>query len=234
MKTPVKECPISFGSEMIRAILGGKKAQFRRVIDPQPNNPETFGISPVWGWGVPLGMNHFCVHAAFNEGGRRVDRHLSCPYGKSGDRLWVRETFRDLEDPGAPHAEVRRTIRDEDGETHYIVVDYKSTDRQNRIIDKIGEPGWKSSIFMPRWASRLLLEISKIRVQRLQEISAQEALAEGHKNFFYGSYDRDFGSKAPSLMNFLRTWDATDGRKSGCSWEDNPWVWVIEFRVIES
>ncbi len=121
-----------------------------------------------------------------------------CPYGQVGDRLWVRESF--LID-------------------HYEKLFYKA--------GKVFHPEfykWKSSIFMPRWASRITLEITEIRVERLQEISREDCIKEGIERHLYmpaGEYER---------QNFAFLWDSINGKKY--PWESNPWVWVVAFRVL--
>lgn len=242
MTTSIKERPIVFQPEMVRAILEGRKTQTRRLIDPQPNNPEMFGVSPVWGWGVPQGMDRFCVHAAFNEKGRRVDRHLPCRYGQPGDRLWVRESWR-CNHIGGIRIEYRaggKCLEYDEWPENTMppyalptsVIQVRRTERQldgEKIAD-----AWRPSIHMPRWASRLLLEITRIRVQRLPEITREEALAEGHEDFFHGCYFHDYLAFPATVANFRRAWDAAPRCRPGHHWGDAPWVWVIEFCVIES
>lgn len=123
---------------------------------------------------------------------------IDCPYGFPGDRLWVRETFcKDLD--------------------HNVF--YKADN-----MPPWEDTKWKPSIFMPRWASRITLEITNVRVERLQEISGKDILAEGLDVKFTipGSFD--------ALERFHGLWDSINGKKY--PWSSNPWVWVIEFKRI--
>jgi len=116
-------------------------------------------------------------------------REIKCPYGQPGDLLWVKETWNGTQGEG---------------------VAYRATNPEMN-----GEP-WKSSRFMPRWASRITLEIVNIRVERLQEIKPLDAVAEG--------MDPD----RHSVIEFRNLWNAINGKR-GYGWDINPWVWVIEF-----
>jgi hypothetical protein len=119
-----------------------------------------------------------------------------CPYGQVGDRLWVRETFMIGAD---------KTIY------------YRAND--NDLVTK-----WSPPIYMPRWASRITLEIIGIRIERVQEISLKDCLAEG---YFYGW---DNGSN--SIVYFQELWNSINAKR-GYSWESNPYVWVLEFRRVQ-
>lgn len=143
MQTSVetKAKPIIFSGPMVRAILGGKKTQTRRIVKPQPEPWAPNDAFLQWKNPEPLTLSHF---------------KALCPYGKTGGRLWVRETF---------YAD------DEDRDVFY------RADRRDEAF--IGNKGWRPSMFMPRWASRLTLEITGIRVERLQDISEEDAQAEG-------------------------------------------------------
>ncbi len=193
------EKPILFSSEMVRAILEGRKTQTRRVIKPQFNHK--------WGSGVPHGYDKFGVHVDIPLikphpmfGGWA---YLFCPYGKAGDRLWVRETWTDLTD----------TFTQENAFLKYRA-------------DAIGcedSYSWKPSIFMPRWASRITLEIERISVQRVQDIGDDSCEAEG------------VSLANASIPGYLRKrfqilWDSINDKR-GFPWSSNPWVWVIFFRL---
>ncbi len=171
-----KERPIIFGSEMVKAILEGRKTQTRRVVKPQPSAGVRF--SPF----VP---------------GQVEDGHgaeMRCPYAV--DRLWVRETWGYWGSIQTPEWVIYR----EDG-------------------DKAGMR-WMSPIFMPRWASRITLEVVSVRVERLQEISDSDARAEGVLC--------DLNCRRP----FVNLWDFINAER-GYGWDANPWVWVIDFERIE-
>ncbi len=173
----MKEYPILFNTEMVRAILNDTKTQTRRVVKPKPDYQA-------------------CTGDLFKDG-----EYIKCPYGKAGDRLWVRETFGFI------------------NETCGIV--YKANGC-NSIV-----PKWKPSIFMPRKLSRITLEITDIRVERVQEITEADAKAEGvipkipyESKFTY--YYR---------FPFVILWDSIN-EKRGFGWGENPWVWVVEFKRL--
>lgn len=144
--------------------------------------------------------------------------NIKCPYGKVGDVLWVRETFSPIEF--------------EDG-THYR---YKATFKENNCL----KPKWKPSIFMPKEACRIKLEITDIRVERLQNITGEEALAEGISKvdgkvigYPFGilfNYSNGLNNYSSPKEAYSALWEKINGKGS---WESNPWVWVIEFKRIQ-
>ena len=175
----MKERPILFNGEMVRATLDGRKTQTRRAIKPQPGFQ---GNTPIE-----------CIH---------------CPYGDPGDRLWVRETW--AKGP----------------QNHgWGEVIYKATFGAMMKPVCEGFTKWKSPRFMPRKYSRITLEVTGVRVERLQDITHRDALAEGV------SYDVSKSDGAP-LKRFQVLWDSNNA-KGGFGWDDNPWVWVIEFKAIQ-
>jgi hypothetical protein len=142
-----------------------------------------------------------------------------CPYGQPGDRLWVRETF-------AYHVQAIGAKRDEDGPFVYKA----DGTEQCRLDDK-----WKPSIFMPRWASRILLEIIAVRVERLQDISEEDARSEGVANggCLNCGCDEPCGCTSPhpdARDSFISLWESINGAGS---WDANPFVWILEFQRIE-
>lgn len=154
-----------------------------------------------------------------------------CPYGQPGDRLWVREAFAKVE-----------------GQTHpWIATDYRATyTHGDRLGDHLGiERRWTPSIHMPRAASRILLEIVSVRVERLQEISEADAEAEGietvrvsETDFRYVNYLRADRAQHPkeaacgrAVQSYATLWESINGPGS---WAVNPWVWVVEFKRIEA
>jgi len=192
---------------MVRAILDGRKTQTRRVMKPQPENfepnPDENSVARVHVDGEYVGSgvvdDGACVHI--------------CPYGAPGERLWVRETWKPDPSFGYP-AETKP--RDMDSRTHVLYRATLATDHPKAIWQR-----WRPSIFMPRWASRITLEITDVRVERVQSISVMDAQAEGCNGGgqFYRAY-RDL-------------WDSINAKR-GFSWESNPWVWVLGFRRVES
>jgi hypothetical protein len=202
MKSIPQERPILFKAEMVNAIRGRLKSQTRRPIKPQP-----FDATPIQPRSIQL----------LWDGQENTDKfargtiHQLSPYGKPGDRLWVRETWRPQDG-----ITLHRQNRDE--------IEYRADgDRPKEPTDCY----WKPSIFMPRWASRLTLEITDLRVERLQDISETDAKAEGvslseivrgHK-VYHASYRAAFCS----------LWMSIHGSDS---WNANPWVWAITFKRL--
>ncbi len=166
----MKEHPIIFNAEMVKAILEGRKTQTRRVIKPQPS--------------VTSSGNDFFIKLGYKE---------KCPYGQVGDRLWVKESFRPSED-----------IK------------------------------WKSPRFMPRQSSRITLEITDVRVERLQEISIKDMIAEGLKTKAWRNED----VKNDLSIQFQELWDKINTKKfhvlpinkHPLSWDSNPWIWCLTFK----
>ncbi|MFA5943227.1 MAG: hypothetical protein WC876_02035 [Candidatus Thermoplasmatota archaeon] len=191
----MKERPILFSAPMVRAILEGRKTQTRRIVKPQPP-PE---VGAVFLDECSEGL--CCVgyrgpgQTEWVSGGWQP----TCPYGEDGrsadgepaTRLWVRETWAEI-GPG---------------------IIYRASDEDHN-------PGqlWRPSIFMRRAASRIDLEVTGIRVERLQAISEADAKAEGV----------DSMPALPARHAFANLWNAINGKRA--SWDSNPWVWVVEFR----
>lgn len=216
------EKPILFKAEMVRACLRevDPKGQTRRVVKPQPYIDEKWGL--VWepkGKDHPTGSPWYCernanwdpITNAFADFYR--DKGGS-PYGAVGDRLWVKETHRFA---GGESAESTRVLAGRNG------VRYRA-DPFEEGVDK-----WRPSIFMPRWASRLTLEITGIRVERLQEIAEADARAEGcDGNCPVGHIPAH--QAGPCVYHFAQLWDSINGDEF--PWETSPWVWVIEFKRV--
>ena len=200
----MKERPILFSAPMVRALLAGTKTQTRRAMKPQPTEF-------VGGPGVTLQDGSPAPLIPLDDSVEPYGREIACPYGKPGDRLWVRETWHDASSSLHSCALYRA-----DGiDLHW---------------DK-----WTPSIHMPRWASRITLEITSVRVERLQEISIEDAKAEGawgpddsivQKVADY--FGTDIFSANPRKA-FQMLWESINGPDS---WAANPWVWAIEFRRV--
>lgn len=147
-----------------------------------------------------------------------------CPYGQPGDRLWVREAWCPIY-PQDPHYNGGRPIG----------IDYKASHSREsdqwRVMDDLGTRRWKPSIHMPRWASRILLEITGIRVERLQDISETDALAEGSRDWAdeQDTPARDIPGGETRLI-YRQLWESINGPGT---WDANPWVWVIELRRLQ-
>lgn len=198
----MKERPILFSGPMVRAILNGTKTQTRRVAKLPGDMTKEPGVSGILCDGV------LRIYDAEDMG---PTVHIPCPYGKSGDRLWVRETAI----PTA-HGVIYRADIEDSVEAAGIGAMYG---------------GWKPSIHMPRVSSRITLEINQVRVERLQDITEEDAKAEGvecerdgWKSYIGGSH------VAYAFTSFGSLWESINGPES---WDANPWVWVIEFKRVK-
>ncbi|MGZ9738050.1 hypothetical protein ACXX83_06345 [Pseudomonas sp. GNP012] len=223
--TQVKERPILFSAPMVRAILEGRKTVTRRAVNPQPAITDGSGFS----WKGHL----FGRGSDDRETSRNFSKHC-CPYGKPGDRLWVRETWycnhsEVQKDPYLQPADmVDLDQAREDGDLVYAADGLTPYEQE--------QPTWKPSIHTPRWVSRILLEITDVRVERLKDISEEQALAEGvrpypdHAEFgeWYHVEGIETYSAEPS-MSFELRWSSINGSDS---WNANPWVWVVEFKRV--
>lgn len=197
----MKERPILFSAPMVRAILDGTKTQTRRVAHVTDEGCRPGFITPTAGF-TP----------------RRIESHYTyCPYGQPGDRLWVRET----------HAIVPRTAYANSVGVNQVL---RPDDNHDAAVFREGwersKPGrWRPSIHMPRWASRITLEIVRVRVERLHDISEQDAWAEGCLG-----WDDDVTGGSSGYAEFWNLWESINGEGS---WNKNPWVWVVEFKKVE-
>ncbi|HAT3957262.1 ASCH domain-containing protein [Citrobacter freundii] len=220
----MKERGMIFNGEMVRAILDGRKTQTRRImkVQPQPCNHANWpDYSPDSQWkSYP---NGWCCAVCAN--GTTIDhRHhakgINCPYGAVGDRIWVRETWAEA-GAGAPDLKLYRANYPEHVPTHY------------ENVPPADEIRWTPSIHMPRCASRITLEITGVRVERLNGISQEDAQAEGMElTGWRPTYsDPDSGGEVwTPYDNFAQLWESIYGEES---WKANPWVWVIEFKRVE-
>ena len=186
--------PILFKDEMVRAILDGRKTQTRRVMKPQPEGGLDF--TPFAPFGVVNGKGN----------------PLICRHGQPGDRLWVRETWQHL------HNEGQKADQFEQWQQNSIDCFYLADESSPNNKPMSGR--WRPSIHMPRWASRITLEITDVRVERLQDISNEDAVAEG--------IGTPCDMRYAALDAFKPLWESINGPDS---WEANPWVWVIEYTI---
>ncbi|EKK3979887.1 hypothetical protein PNF43_001437 [Cronobacter sakazakii] len=213
----MKERPINFNAEMVRAILDGRKTQTRRIMKVQPENAE-LGLRRITDSSVAkeVGMYFWCLADAC--GVKHRSNLFSCPFGVVGDRIWVRETWAEA-GASAPDLKLYRANYPEHVPPYY------------ENVPPAEEIRWKPSIHMPRAASRITLEITGVRVERLQDISRVDAMAEGappsHPSI--DAVSRDYGFPDFSRSWFGQTWQHIYGAES---WQANPWVWVVEFKRI--
>lgn len=238
----MKERPILFSGPMVRAILDGRKTQTRRVINPQPLL-ETDALRDVPGenrWWAAWIDSEEEFGVTYKPLGSDQQHEWACPYGVPGDRLWVRETWALI---GALLIDPCLNYRADNSQRpinhHKTHADMWYPAGSNQWIDgetlmKVPDKdGWRPSIFMPRWASRITLEITDVRVQRVQEISEEDARAEGCGAVDYASgreciLDPALGSYR---LHFHSLWDSINGKKY--PWALNPWVWALTFRRVQ-
>lgn len=200
----MKETPILFSTEMVKAILEGIKTQTRRIVKPQSGIltdelARSLNVRPPKEQNTPV---------------------IKCHYGKIGDVLWVRETFMPV-----------TSFCEERVESGYA---YKATD-----VDWGEYAKWKPSIFMPKEAARIWLRITNICVERLQDISEEDAIAEGvERCSHYPKIDgwKYYGKEkgwylGSAISSFKSLWQSINGEQS---WNDNPYVWVVEFEQIKN
>lgn len=217
-QTATKERPILFSPAMVTVILQGWKTQTRRILKPQPPESE-----PGCCWHPTVGIQNFTMIDKNGEeypgpdvyGASDEDWGIKCPYGQPGDRLYVKEALRGDGEPGGRRKGIVRYARD----GSMVLFD-----------DSDHVWPWKRPIlparFMPKWAARIWLQIDKVSVERLQDISEEDARAEGvslpsHTVTMYDGIYRD---------HFAMLWNSIHGDGA---WDQNQWVWVIEFTRIE-
>ncbi|SED11456.1 hypothetical protein SAMN05216178_6290 [Pseudomonas saponiphila] len=221
------ERPILFSGSMVRAILEDRKTVTRRPVKGgQTPTEDAAGNDGGPRWSA-IGQRHprygYCV---FGETEAECAQELAergvCPYGRPGDRLWVREVW-------VADAQVNAVApRDlSQGEPIRYPADGGARQTGCAMIT----PGKsRPSIHMPRWASRILLEITTVRVERLQDISEEQALAEGIAKHPGGGHHVEDGKHywASPIDSFAGLWSSVGG-----DWDANPWVWVVEFRRVQ-
>ena len=235
----MKEHPILMNGAMVRATLAGSKTQTRRVIKlpPAPAALSEWQASTIGGenGGRTADGNEVPLQAVIWH--TRTGKTLSCPHGQPGDRIWVRETWRSTGDGGRADYMAPR-----DMQPHQVWYEADGAAPESECTGKT-----RTSIHMPRWASRILLEIVSVRVERLNDCSEADALAEGISTVRTHEWDavhfpewrRHFdeacaqGRKPPvgpmPSQTYAALWDEINGAGS---WAENPWVWVIEFRRV--
>lgn len=247
--------PILFRAPMVRAIIEGRKTQTRRVIKPVRGFEKHDICKP------EMAADPWAVwwHGSETD---RVGCLQECPYGKPGDRLWVRETW------AAPEKRMGRVAYNADGLCGAWLSDGaggKTFIGHGRVLEAEGyhqcfpkrgaeshglakyggiprgpyphKYGWRPSIFMPRWASRITLEITEVRVQRVQEISGEDVLAEGvtfpgRDGMLTIAPIAKLSDDAFLRNAYLQLWDSINAKR-GFPWATNPWAWAITFKRVE-
>lgn len=254
----MKERPILFSGEMVKAILEGRKTMTRRIMKVQPpNDGEDYQVCRILAGdrrnvGKYRWVNKNCLAARVNA------PYFSLPW-ENGDRPWVRETWyyeEHMHDLTAGGADLPGDLY-----SHRLV--FKADCPDYPVNVGAGQRGWRPSTSMPRWASRILLEITDVRVEKLQDITEEDAIKEGMPGCMPGEYpiapvycpncqgQGTCGALHPVSLGymeidcpycdtarkrFINLWDSINGRgrKPGKAWDDNPWVWVVEFRRVEN
>jgi hypothetical protein len=233
--TEVKERPILMSAPMVRALLSGAKTMTRRPVKPQP---------PATAKGFEAITSRPEDYYDFVEvSGGHDAQFLRCPYGRVGERLWVKETW--AIDQCGPRVSLDKETWSEGwplSRLRYVATDEApSTDRSTN------KGYWwnkRSSMFMPRWASRITLEITGVRVERLQDISEADAIAEGVLHWGANMNQAEAAtaalfaavshcvtkSESVPIWLFHQLWESINGDDS---WKLNPWLWVVEFKRLE-
>ncbi|HDX9124217.1 TPA: hypothetical protein RQO71_001361 [Klebsiella michiganensis] len=219
----MKERGMIFNAEMVRAILDGRKTQTRRIMKPQPEP------CPRGGHWWPSNVFKTMLHVEDEmQNGKGVWGGIvgdACPFGDVGDRIWVRETWAEA-GASAPDLKLYRANYPE-----HVPSIYEN-------VPPAEEIRWTPSIHMPRTASRIQLEITDVRVERLNAISEEDAEAEGiDMEALYDSQDcydciadHNMTGRPTVTGAFKYLWESIYGEEG---WKSNPWVWVIEFKRVE-
>lgn len=201
MKPEIKTRPILMNGAMVRAVLDGSKTQTRRIMKPQPG-PIPGEPGKHW-WPSNAVQSMMRVEDSFQRHPGIFDD--ACPHGQPGNRIWVRETF----------------CLDDDGHQEWPVFRADGAKLPQRQPTR--KPArWTPSIHMPRWASRITLEITGVRVERLRDISTEDIIAEGLSTTLRG-YDAECDLRD----QWRKLWESTGG-----DWDSNPWLWVISFKRV--
>lgn len=242
----VRERPILFLGPMVQAILDDRKTETRRVIKPQPGGKVVSFDSTDGQW-------------YSRSDGRYIDWLHRCPFGQPGDRLWVREAWKVVswDEEGnvqcfykaspditwcAPMAASNDPWVDDpcdwtqhDYDKHvrrlpsFREIDDPESEYGMRCEFDASELSWRPSIHMPRWASRITLEVVAVRVERVQDISEEDAVAEGVDAVSLNDVPRQ--ATWSRRQDFAQLWNSINAKR-GFGWDTNPWVWVIEFKTI--
>jgi len=237
-----KERPILFSAPMVRAILDGRKTVTRRPVKGGQIPVEDTRTPPVGSlrWSA-IGQRDprygFCVFGVTEaECAKELEEFAKCPYGKPGDRLWVREAW--VADAQLDSVAPRELSQGEP-------IRYPADEAVRQTGCVMISPGkTRPSIHMPRWVSRILLEITEVRVERLQDISDAQALAEGIvgvdfrpddgwpicTGYMVGPDDGKSPLETTAAKAFAGLWSSINGADS---WAANPWVWVVEFKRVQ-
>jgi hypothetical protein len=215
----VKERPILFSAPMVRALLDGSKTQTRRVIKPHPRDDAFCLLDHGDGWWPYRSEDGESANVD------NMEYPFACPHGQPGDRLWVRETW-----AARPDYDHVPPLQCGDEAIWWRASLSAHPEGYAACFGK-----WRPSIHMPRWASRILLEVVSVRVERLNDCSEADAVAEGctknHNGYYWGGPHPVNGTKqmATARKAYCDLWESINGAGS---WAANPWVWVVEFKRV--
>lgn len=205
--------PILFSAPMVRALLDGTKTQTRRICNPQ--------LLSLTGSGKRIYRDEdFRASWADSPGATHSSGFKDCRYGSPGDRLWVRETCRAMDH--------RHVVYLADNGCRMIGPTRADADawcKLNRYRGLVGAT--VPPIHMPRWASRITLELTGVRVERLQDISEEDAKAEGAE-----AYQGPVATDRPYRLGFARLWSSIHGDSGPNAWGSDPYVWVLTFKRV--
>lgn len=221
----MRERPIIFQGDMVRAILDDRKTQTRRIVKPQPFT-NAYHAGDIGFSGFERANASDPATARFSAsavgGGASLFTYADCPYGNVGQRLWVRETFR----CNGWATDVATIFYRANERNSYTEMCEQFPVDGNKPLPVDGK--WRPSIHMPRWASRITLEITDVRVEQLNDISGADAKAEGVNSYLAQSPGA--GPKGSYREGFKFLWESINGEGS---WDANPWVWAITFKRVD-
>ncbi len=212
----IKEHPILFNREMVSAVLDGQKTQTRRVMKHQPPSSDHVICQVVSDTCLKKDSKVGYLHWQIEEDTVSRGPYFKCPYGRIGDRLWVRETHMNCPSGDGTilyRADMSISELEEESEIN----------KGHRV-----ENPWTPSIHMPRAASRILLEVVDVRLEPIQLIDCEGIRSEGITTSCDGFLERTLDLKE----KWINLWDSIN-QKRGFEWDVNPWVWVIEFKIID-
>lgn len=226
----MKETSIIFLGQSVRATLEKLKKQTRRTaglrqVNKNPNDWELLGFAPEAG----IAKFRNIIDSNILE--------IRCPYGVPGDKLWVKETFVLENTFGYSNSVILPTdrpfkrMKDTDDDYYYLIPHYRATEPEPHIVpddrenDWDDRTRWSSSLFMPKWVTRIWLEITGVRLERVQDMTELDAIDEGCPAI---SCDEDMSEV---LEWYEDLWNSLNVKR-GYGWDVNPWVWVILFKLL--
>ncbi len=228
----MREKPIPFNTPMVQAILDGRKTMTRRVVKEIEGIPFEWGLDREpylgditlfekiglrkWDWVTHKNQWLYNLQTAVDDSKTYL---LKCPYGQPGDHLYVRETWRCVKYDNMD-GDLNYGVEFKDGTRKYFKFD--DSERYHQFGKYVFKEGWQPSIFMPKEAARIWLEVTNVRVERLQEITYDDCLREGMW---------DYGTDVDTLAAFQELWQKLNAKR-GYGWDVNPWVWVISFKKV--